>query len=264
MLHSSYAFLAHLLTSRQMTSRLLLWLLQQFPVLTQLHCATANQIIPCLLSLSSQNEMRLKIYNLGGLNSKCIDDRFDNAIIQRHTHYSVADKLKIVTAVDKMMAKEYLKQNQACLVLQVCDSQVLRWQANRALLEEAARPEKQIMHKGPVGCVDAYTEELVSFVDEWHGKGILVTRLCLIRKACNLSPVFANKILSLPRKQPFLTLWQKPASSTAWPRTPCSAPPKKCATRQTVSSRRLFPLPTMGIDCPPEPSTWIKLPSTMQ
>ncbi len=47
-----------------------------------------------------------------------------------------------------------------------------------------------------MGCVGAFTEELVSFVDEWHGKGILVSRLCLIQKAYNLSPVFANKTLS--------------------------------------------------------------------
>ncbi len=140
--------------------------------------------------------MRLKVYNPGSLNCKCIEYRFDNAIVQHCTHYSAANKLEIVVAVDKMMAEEYLKQNQACSVLQVCDSQVLRWQANRALLKEAARPEKQIMHEGPVGCVDAFTEELVSFVDEWHGKGILVSHLCLIRKACNLSPAFANKTLS--------------------------------------------------------------------
>jgi hypothetical protein len=140
--------------------------------------------------------MRLKVYNPGGLNCKRIDDRFDNAIVQHRTHYSAANKLKIVTAIDKMMAKEYLKQNQACLVLQVCDSQVLRWQANHALLEEAARPEKQIMHEGPVGCVDAFTEELMSIVDKWHGKGILVSRLCLIRKACGLSTSFSNKTLS--------------------------------------------------------------------
>ncbi len=140
--------------------------------------------------------MRLKIYNPGGLNRKRIKDRSNNAIVQPRIHYSAANKLKIVAAVYKVMAEEYLKQNQACSVLQVCDSQVLRWQANRALLEEAARPEKQIMYKGPVSCMDAYTEELVSFVDEWHGKGILVLRLCLIRKACNLSPVFANKTLS--------------------------------------------------------------------
>jgi hypothetical protein len=144
--------------------------------------------------------MRLKIYSPCGLNRKHIKDRFDNAIVQRRTHYSAANKLKIVAAVDKMMAEVYLKQNQACSVLQVCDSQFLRWQANCALLKEMARPEKQIIHKGPVGCVDAYTEELVSFVDEWRGKGILVLRLlCLIRKACNLSPVFANKTLSVQK-----------------------------------------------------------------
>jgi hypothetical protein len=140
--------------------------------------------------------MKLKIYNPGGLNCKHINNRFNNAIVQRCTHYSAANKLKIVAAVDKMMAKEYLKQNQACSVLQVCDSQVLRWQANHVLLKEAARPELQIMHKGPVGCMDTYTEEPVSFVDEWRGNGILVLRLCLIRKATNLSPVFPNKTLS--------------------------------------------------------------------
>jgi hypothetical protein len=65
------------------------------------------------------------------------------------------------------------------------------------LLEEAARPEKMSMHEGPVGCVDAFTEELVSFMDKWHGKGILVSScLCLTRKACNLSAAFAKKTLS--------------------------------------------------------------------
>jgi hypothetical protein len=63
-------------------------------------------------------------------------------------------------------------------------------------VEEAARPEKMSMHEGPVGCVDAFTEELVSFVDEWRGKGILVSCLCLIHKASDLSSVFANKTLS--------------------------------------------------------------------
>jgi hypothetical protein len=142
--------------------------------------------------------MRLKVYNLGGLNRKHIDDRFNNAIVLCRTNYSAADKLKINAAVDKMMAKEHLRQNQACKVLQVHDFQVLRWQANHALLKEATRPEKQkqSLHEGPVGCVDAFTEELVSFVDEWHGKGILVSRLCLIIKACKLSPAFSNKTLS--------------------------------------------------------------------
>jgi hypothetical protein len=124
--------------------------------------------------------MRLKAYNPGGLNRKQNDDRFDNAIVKHCAHYSAANKLKIIAAIEKMMAKEYLNQNQACKVLQVCDTQVLRWQANRASLNEAARPEKQVIHKGPVGCVDPFTKDLVSFVDKWRGKGILVSCLCLI------------------------------------------------------------------------------------
>jgi hypothetical protein len=128
--------------------------------------------------------------------NKYIDDRFDNAIVQHRAHFSAANKLKIIVAIEKMMAKEYLKQNQACEVLQVCDTQVLRWQANHASLKEGARPEKQIMHKGPVGCMDAFTEKLISFVDKWHGKGILVSCLCLIRKACKLNPAVPNKTLS--------------------------------------------------------------------
>ncbi len=126
--------------------------------------------------------MRLKFFNPGGLNCKRIEDRSDNAIVLDCIHYSAADKLNIVAAIDKMMAQEHLRQNQAYEVVHVRDSQVLRWQANHALLKEAARLEKQSLHEGPVGCVDAFTDELVSFVDEWHGKGILVSCLCLIRR----------------------------------------------------------------------------------
>ncbi len=105
------------------------------------------------------------MYNPGGPSRKRIDNRFDNAII-RCIHYSAVDKLKIVAPVNKMMAKEKLFQNQACDILQVCDPQVYRWQANRASLEEAARPENMKLHEGPVGCVDSFTEELVFFVDK--------------------------------------------------------------------------------------------------
>jgi hypothetical protein len=139
--------------------------------------------------------MKLKVYNPGSLNCKRIDDRFDG-IVQRRIHYSAANKLKNVAAVDCMMAEEYLKQNQACAIPQVCDSQVLSWQANHALLDEVARPEKQILYQGPASSVDAITKQLVSFVDEWRGKGILVYCLCLIRKACKLNTSFSNKTLS--------------------------------------------------------------------
>jgi hypothetical protein len=52
--------------------------------------------------------MKVKVYNPGGINHKRIDDRFGKAIILHCTHYSAAAKLKIVAAIDKMMAKENL------------------------------------------------------------------------------------------------------------------------------------------------------------
>jgi hypothetical protein len=128
--------------------------------MTQLLC-TINQTIPPLLS---QDEMKIKLYSPGGFSQKRIDKRFDS-IVQHRINYSSGNKLKISAAVDPMMAKENLKQNQACAIMQVCDSQVLKWCSNRVLLERAVRPEKQILHQGPAGCVDAFTEELVSFVD---------------------------------------------------------------------------------------------------
>ncbi len=82
-------------------------------------------IKPSLIPLFSQNEMRLKVYNLGSINHKRIEDRFGNAL--RCTHYSAANKLKIIATIVKMMAEENLFQNQTCDVLQVRDSQVLRW-----------------------------------------------------------------------------------------------------------------------------------------
>jgi hypothetical protein len=159
--------------------------------MTQLLCAV-NQTIPPLLS---QDEMKVKLYNPGGLSQKPINKRFDS-IVKHCIHYSSVNKLNILVVVDCIMAEEHLTQNQACAIMQVSDSQVLSWRSNRVLLDKVAIPEKQILHLGPADCMDASTEELVSFVDECHGKGILVSCLCLIRKACKLSPAFSDKTLS--------------------------------------------------------------------
>jgi hypothetical protein len=56
---------------------------------------------PSLQPLFSQNEIRLKVYYPGGLNCKHIDDRFDNDIVLHCIQYSAANKLKIVSTIDK-------------------------------------------------------------------------------------------------------------------------------------------------------------------
>jgi len=48
---------------------------------------------------------------------------------------------------------------------------------------------------GPASLLDEVEEELVRFVDEWRSKGLPVSRLSLVRKACQLCPAFADKTL---------------------------------------------------------------------
>ena len=52
------------------------------------------------------------------------------------------------------------------------------------------------LHKGPAGLLDEVEEDLVAFVDEWRLKGLPVSHLSLVRKACQLSPAFAEKSLA--------------------------------------------------------------------
>ncbi len=56
--------------------------------------------------------------------------------------------------------------------------------------------EKLKLHKGPAGLLGEVEEDLVTFVDEWRMKGLPVSQLSLVRKACQLSPAFAKKSLA--------------------------------------------------------------------
>ncbi len=133
--------------------------------MTTKHLCAVDQAIPPLFSIHLQNEIKIMLYNPSSLSQKHIDEKFESTV-KHCIHYSAGDKLKILAAIDCMMAEENLRQNQAYGIMQVCDSQVLRWGTKRVLVEEVARPEKQILHQGPAGCVDAFTEELVPFVDK--------------------------------------------------------------------------------------------------
>jgi len=100
------------------------------------------------------------------------------------------------------MKKENMTQNQASIAMQVCPSQVSRWRAcadNLAASVESGRDKLKLNQEGPAGLLDDVEEDLVTFVDEWRMKGLPVSRLSLVRKACQLSPAFSEK--SLPAKK---------------------------------------------------------------
>ncbi len=90
-----------------------------------------------------------------------------------------------------------MSQNKASVALQVCPSQVSRWQAcagDLAASVERGR-DKLKLRQGPAGLLDDVEDQLVTFVDEWRMKGLPVSWLSLVRKACQLSPAFSGKSL---------------------------------------------------------------------
>ena len=138
--------------------------------------------------------MKTKVYNPGGENRARLAKQMDSAL-ERRKLYPASKKLQILASVDILMRTENMTQNQASVALQVCPSQKSRWRAcagNLAASVESGR-DKTKLKQGPVGLLDDVEEDLVAFVDEWRLKGLPVSRLSLVRKACHLSPAFSEK-----------------------------------------------------------------------
>ena len=131
----------------------------------------------------------MKVYNPGGIGRARLAERMDSAL-ERRKLYPASEKLQILSSVDSLMKKENMTQNQASVAMQVCPSQVSRWRAcadDLAASVESGR-DKLKLNQGPAGLLDDVEEDLVTFVDEWRMKGLPVSRLSLVRKACQLSP----------------------------------------------------------------------------
>ena len=150
------------------------------------------------IDLLSQIKMKMKVYNPGGIGRARLAKQMDIALEHRKL-YPASEKLQILSSVDSLMKKENMTQNQASVAMQVCPSQVSRWRAcadDLAASVESGR-DKLKLNQGPApaGLLDDVEEDLVTFVDEWRMKGLPVSRLSLVRKACQLSPAFSEKSL---------------------------------------------------------------------
>ena len=126
--------------------------------------------------------MKTKVYNPGGKNRVRIAERMDS-VLERHKLYPASKKLQILSSVDVLMRTENMSQNKASVTLQTCPSQVSRWRAcagDLAASVERGR-DKLKLKQGPAGLLDDVEDQLVTFVDEWHLKGLPVSWLSLVR-----------------------------------------------------------------------------------
>ena len=107
--------------------------------------------------------------------------------------YTASEKMKIVLAVEAMMATENLPLNVAATRHGVSPASVVYWRKNAVALSGSSVKNKLILHKGPSGIVSEVKVELIEFMEHWRLRGFPVIRMCLMRKVCKLKPEFLQK-----------------------------------------------------------------------
>ena len=135
--------------------------------------------------------MRL-IYNLSGTSHARDAQRIETRTEQRR-HFSASEKMKIVRAVDAVMATESLSLNLAATRFGVNPTSVTTWKKNAVALSDSSVDNKLILHKGPTSIVSEVKDDLIEFVEHWRFRGFPVTSMCLVRKVCKLKPEFLQK-----------------------------------------------------------------------
>ncbi len=113
------------------------------------------------------------VYNPGGFGHTRLQKKFRKGV-QRPVQYSTMDKVKIVSAIDKT-------RWQVTEFLQVSLSQISRWRAKSSSLKQSTWPNTIALLKGPAAFLLEVKEQLVNFVNKWHGKGIPVSCLYLVK-----------------------------------------------------------------------------------
>ena len=128
--------------------------------------------------------MRL-VYNLGGINHAREVQRIKNRTYKRQS-FSSCEKMKIVRAVDKMMAEENVTFAVAAARLGVHRSNLASWMKNKTALLDSLVENRLSLHKGPMSILEVIKDELLEFITHWRDKGFPV--MCLVRKVCALKP----------------------------------------------------------------------------
>jgi hypothetical protein len=133
-------------------------------------------------------------YNRSGISHKCDLWRINNRSFKR-TQYTTIEKMKIFWVIEKMVEEEQVTYAQASSALSFNQGMISRWRKEQGQFaaQASSRPAALSLHAGPNSILKNVEEQLIAYVDEWHGKGLPVNRFTLMRKACSLIPELSQK-----------------------------------------------------------------------
>ena len=138
--------------------------------------------------------MRL-IYNPCGINHARAAERIEKRTQQKRL-YTPSEKMRIVRAVDAMMATDNLPLNVVASRHGVSPASIRTWRRNAVVLSDSSVDSKLILHEGPTSILADVEQELIGFVEHWRSKGFPVTRMGLMRKIGTLKPEFLQRSYS--------------------------------------------------------------------
>ena len=135
------------------------------------------------------------VYNPGGFNSTRHTEKYASGQFTGcRTRYTNAEKLNILSVVQKLRMEDNLNLTQAAHVVQIAPPVICRWAKKiEELRTDPTKAGKMALHRGPASLVDEIEQELLDFIEEWRQKGIDVNRFTLLRRAYELKPEFGNR-----------------------------------------------------------------------
>ena len=116
---------------------------------TQLHFRSHTSL-PLLLFRCTQFAPMKVVYNPGGFNSSRHSRKYEAGFTGSGTRYTNAEKLNIISVVQKLMQGELMTLVQAAVVVKIDPSMICRWLKNvENLRADPHKALKMAAHAGP-------------------------------------------------------------------------------------------------------------------
>ena len=162
---------------------------------TQLHFRSHTSLRLLLFRCTQFAPMKL-VYNPGGFNSSCHSRKYEAGFSGSRTRYTNAEKLNIISVVQKLMQDELLSLVQAAAVVKIDPSMICRWLKNvENLRADPRKASKMAAHAGPTSVIAEIEKDLLDFAKMWREKGFEVNRFTLLRKAKELKQRSSDRTL---------------------------------------------------------------------
>ena len=124
----------------------------------------------------------MPIYNTSSVSHKHILQRIEiwsNRLGFCRT-FSASENVKILSVVEKMVRDDSFTYAEASTFIGIDQSAISRRRKNQEQLADVTRPDALSLHSGPINILKDIEGSQIDFVDEWHGKSLLVNRLTLM------------------------------------------------------------------------------------